>query len=150
VNVTAIVQLECADTVPPPHVPPVTAKSPAFAPPTLPSPTDNENPDKSVTVMFMVFDLVVSVPNASVLAGEIVAGIVGPVLIATVCGLDASGLSAIDSVADSVPSTPGLNFTEIEHVALAASVDVHVLVPLIEKSPALVPLKLSLRLTDRV
>jgi len=105
------VHVECADTVPPPHVPPVTAKSPAFAPLILPSLTASENPDRSVTVMFMVFDLVVSVPNASVLAGETVAGIVGPVLIATVCGLDASGLSAIDSVADSVPSTPGLKLT---------------------------------------
>jgi hypothetical protein len=111
VNFTAIVQLECAGTVPPPHVPPVTAKSPAFAPPILPSLTDSKNPDKLVTVIFLVFDFVVSVPNASVLAGDTVAGIVGPVLIATICGLDESGLSAIESVADSVPSTPGLNFT---------------------------------------
>ena len=146
----AIAQLECADTVPPPQVPPVTAKSPAFAPLILLSLTGSENPDRSVTVIFLVFDFVVSVPNASVLAGETVAGIVGPVLIATVCGLDPSGLSAIDSVADSVPSTPGLNFTTIEHVVFAASDAVQVLLPLIEKSPALVPLKLSLRLTARL
>jgi hypothetical protein len=119
------VQLEFPATVPPPHVPPVTAKSPAFAPMTLLSPTGSANPDKFVTVIFLVFDFDMSVPNASVLGGITVAGTVAPVLIATVCGLDGSGLSAIDSVVDSVPSAPGLNFTSIAHVVFAASVAGH-------------------------
>ena len=106
VNVTAIVQLELAGAVAP-HVPPVTAKSPAFAPPKL-SLMGSGNPDRLVTVAFSVLDVVldVSVPYASV-TGVTVAGIVDPVLSATVDGLSGSGLSATVSVADSVPSTPG-------------------------------------------
>ena len=78
-----------------------------------------------------------------------VAGTVGPVLSAIRCGLSGSGLSETDSVADSVPSAPGAKLTMIEHDFKAPSVVVHV-PPLIEKSPALAPLKLSLRLTDWV
>ena len=83
------------------------------------------------------------------MTGATVAGIVDPVLSATVDGLSGSGLSATVSVADSVPSTPGLNVTVIVHEVLAASVEVQV-PPVIEKSAAFVPLKLSLRLTGWV
>jgi hypothetical protein len=47
VNVIAIVHVEFPATDAP-QVPPVTAKSPAFAPVVLPSLTDNENPDRLV------------------------------------------------------------------------------------------------------
>jgi hypothetical protein len=82
VNVTATVQLDFGDAVAV-HVPPVTAKSAAFAPLML-SLNGRENPDRLVTVVFKVFDgtFDVNVPNASV-AGATVAGIVGPVLITT-------------------------------------------------------------------
>src|ERR1700691_1365926 len=80
VNVTAIVHDEFgpADA---PQVPPVTTKSPGFAPLIL-SPTGSATLDKLVTVTSLVLDLVVSVPNATV-SGVTVAGIVGPVLSAT-------------------------------------------------------------------
>ena len=80
VKVTAIVQLELGDAAAP-QVPPVTVKSPAFAPLKL-TPRDSENPDKLMTVALRVFDVVV-VPYASEV-GVTVAGIVGPVLSATV------------------------------------------------------------------
>ena len=50
-----------------PHVPPVTAKSPAFAPLGLPSPTDSANPDRFVTVTLLVFGdvLAVRIPYGS-------------------------------------------------------------------------------------
>ena len=57
VNVIAIVQFELGNPTAP-QVPPVTAKSPAFAPLKL-SPRDGENPDKLVIVAFSVFDVVV-------------------------------------------------------------------------------------------
>jgi hypothetical protein len=81
VNVTAIVhdEFEAADV---PQVPPVTAKSLAFAPLIL-SPTGNATFDRLVTVRSRVLDEVVSVPNATV-TGVTVAGIVIPVLSATV------------------------------------------------------------------
>ena len=83
VNVTATVQLDFGDAIAV-HVPPVTAKSVAFAP-LMPSLNGSENPDRLVIVVFNVFDgtFDVSVPNASVV-GATVVGIVGPVLIATV------------------------------------------------------------------
>jgi hypothetical protein len=83
VNVTATVQLDFGDAVAV-HVPPVTVKSLAFAPLML-SLKGSENPDTLVTVVFNVFDgtFDVSVPYASV-AGRTVAGMVGPVLSATV------------------------------------------------------------------
>lgn len=81
VKVTAMVHCEAGKTVLP-QVPPVTAKSPAFAPLKL-SLKDSENGDRLVTVSFRAFDAFVSVPCASV-AGMTVAGIVGPVLSATV------------------------------------------------------------------
>jgi len=83
VNVTAIVHDEFAAAVSSVHVPPVTAKSLAFAPLKL-SFMDSENFDRLVTVTFLVNDgvLAVSVPYASVV-GVTVAGIVGPVLSAT-------------------------------------------------------------------
>ena len=81
VNVTAMVQSDPGKTVLP-QVPPVTAKSPAFAPLKL-SLKDSENGDRLVTVSLRDFDAFVSVPYASV-AGMTVAGIVGPVLSATV------------------------------------------------------------------
>ena len=64
-------------------------------------------------------------------------------------GLSGSGLSDIVSVPDSVPRTPGVKLTIIVHEARGARVVVQV-PPLLEKSAALVPLKLSLRVTDRV
>jgi hypothetical protein len=105
VNVIRIVHDEFAVTDDP-HVPPVTAKSPALAPPILPSLTDNENPDRFVTVIFFVFDGVfaVSVPNASVVAGTTVAGIFSAVVNETKYGPSVSGLSLTVIVADSVPN----------------------------------------------
>jgi hypothetical protein len=83
VKVTAIVQVELGGAVVP-QVPSVTAKSLAFAPLKF-SLTDSENPDRLVIVTSLVFYGVweVSVPYASV-TGVTVAGIVGPVLSATV------------------------------------------------------------------
>lgn len=81
VNFTAIVQCELGNAIVP-QVPPVAAKSPAFAPLKL-SLKGNENGDKLVTVAFKVLVVVFSVPYAS-LPGVTVEGIVGPVLIATV------------------------------------------------------------------
>ena len=80
VNFTAIVHDECAAAVAP-QVPPATVKSLAFAPLKL-SLNGSENPDRLVTVAFKVFDVVFSVPYA-IEVGVTVAGIVGPVLIAT-------------------------------------------------------------------
>lgn len=80
VNLTATVQLEFGDAVAV-QVPPLTVKSPAFAPLKL-SLRGSENPDKLLTVAFNVFDAVFSVPYANV-AGRTVAGMVGPVLSAT-------------------------------------------------------------------
>ena len=82
VNVTAIVHDDLAAAVSV-HVPPVTAKSPAFVPLKL-SLKGTKNFDRLVTVAFSVFDFIfdVSVPYASVI-GVTVAGIVGPVLSAT-------------------------------------------------------------------
>ena len=83
-NVIAIVHVEFADTVPP-HVPPVTAKSPAFGPVVLPSLTDSDDPDRFVTAIFNSFGDVfaVSVPNASV-DGDTVAGMFSAVVNETV------------------------------------------------------------------
>ena len=83
VNVTANVHDEFAGAVEP-QVPPVTAKSVEFGPLKL-SLTDSGKPELLVIVTSLVFGevLAVSLPNAS-LAGAIVAGIVGPVLSATV------------------------------------------------------------------
>ena len=80
VNVTAIVQRKPGKAVLP-QVPPVTAKSPAFAPLKFPL-KGSENVDRLVTVRFRVLDVVFSVPYASV-TGVTVAGIVGPLVIAT-------------------------------------------------------------------
>ena len=143
VKVTAIVQLDSGVAVAP-HVPPVTAKSPAFAPLKL-SLTDNAVFDRLVTVTFSVLDEVDSVPYASV-TGVTVAGIVCPVLSATVYGLSGSGLSAIDSVPDSVPKALAVKVTSSVHAVPAARVAVQV-PPLIEKSGAFVPLKFSLNVT---
>jgi hypothetical protein len=80
-KVTAIVQLELGGAIVA-QVPPVTAKSFALFPLKL-SPTDSGNPDRLVTVTFLVFDgTLVSVPYASVI-GATVVGIVDPVLSAT-------------------------------------------------------------------
>jgi hypothetical protein len=129
VNVTAIVHDEFGAAVPPMHVPPpVTAKSLAFVPLKL-SLIGSENFDRLVTVTVLVFGdvLAVSVPYASV-TGVTVAGIVGPVLsaIGGYDGLNGSGLSETDSVADSVPRAPGVKVTVIVQAALAASVRVQV------------------------
>ena len=80
VNVTAIVQREFGKAVLP-QVPPVTAKSAAFAPSKFPA-KGSENVDRLVTIRFKVLDVVFSLPYASV-AGVTVAGIVGPLLSAT-------------------------------------------------------------------
>jgi hypothetical protein len=148
VNLTAIVHDELADTIVP-QVPPVTVKSPEFALLTMLSLTGRENADLLVTVTSLVFGDVraVSVPYASV-TGVIVAGIVGPVVSATMYGLSGSGLSLTVSVADSAPSAPGTKVTVVVQAVLAASVPVQV--PLIEKSEALASLRLSLRLTGWV
>ena len=145
VNVTAIVQLESGDAEPP-QVPPVTEKSPAFVPLKL-SLTGSGNPDRFFTVTFFVFEdcFDVSVLYA-IVAGVTVAGIVAPVLSATVYGLSGSGLSETDSAADSVPSAPGVKVTAIVQVVLAARLVVQV-PPVIEKSAASVPLKLLLSVT---
>jgi hypothetical protein len=145
VNVTAIVHDELADTVEP-QVPPVTLKSVAFAPLKL-SITDSGNPDLLVTVTSLVFvgAFAVSVPYAKV-TGVTFAGTVGPVMSVTTYGLSGSRLSATDSIADSVPSAPGLKVTVIVHPFSAPSVPEQV-PPVIEKSAALVPLKLSLSVT---
>ena len=71
-------ELVQADNVSPPLT---TAKSLAFAPLKL-SFNASENPDRLVTVAFNVFDVVVRVPYA-IEFGVTVAGIVGPVVIAT-------------------------------------------------------------------
>ena len=149
VNVTAIVHDEFADSIGP-QVPPFTAKSLAFGPLVLLSLTDSVKPDRLVTVRSLVFvgTLAVRVPYASVAAGVTVAGTVGPVVIATICGPSGSGLSVTVRVADSVPSEPGTKVTVVVQAVLAASVVPQV--PLIEKSEWLAPLKLSLRLTDWV
>ena len=148
VNVTAIVQLESAVSVEP-QVPPVTVKSLWFVPLIL-SLKGSENPDRLVTVTFSVFGdvLAVNVPYASV-SGVTVAGIVAPVLSVTVWGLRESGSAATDSVADSVPRAPGVKLTVIEQAVLAARVAVQV-PAVIEKSAALLPLKLSLSVTGWV
>jgi hypothetical protein len=82
-NVTAIVQLVFGGAVDP-QVPPVTVKSVAFGPLKF-SLTDSGNPDRLVTVTFLVLVGVfeVSVPYASFI-GVTLVGIVGPVLSATV------------------------------------------------------------------
>jgi len=80
VNFTAIVHDEFAAAIAP-QVPPATVKSVEFAPLKL-SLNGSANPDKFVTVAFKVFDVVFSVPKA-IETGVTVAGIVGPVLIAT-------------------------------------------------------------------
>jgi len=146
VNVTAIVHEELGDTIGPQVPLPVTEKSVAFVPLML-SLSGSANPERLVTVVFSVFDgtFVVSVPYASV-AGRTVAGIVGPVVIATGLGLSGSGLSATDSVADSVPSALGEKLTIIEHDVSASRV-VPQVPPLTEKSEGLAPLKDSLRAT---
>ena len=81
VNFTPIVHDEFAAAIAP-QVPPPTVKSLAFAPLKL-SLNGNENPDRLVTVAFTVFDVVFSVSKAMEV-GVTVAGMVGPVLIATV------------------------------------------------------------------
>ena len=108
VNVIAIVHDEFAATDDP-HVPPVTAKSPAFAPLTLPSLTDSDDPDRFVTVMSLVLFgcATVVVPNASVVAGATVAGIFSAVVNDTVYGPSESGLSVTVMFADSVLSEVG-------------------------------------------
>jgi hypothetical protein len=80
VNFTATVHDECAAAVAP-QVPPATAKSLAFAPLKL-SLDGSEDPDRLVTVAFNVLEVVFRVPYA-IVAGATVAGIVGPVLVAT-------------------------------------------------------------------
>ena len=83
VNLTAIVQLELGVAVEL-QVPPVTVKSLWFVPPKR-SLIGSENFDKLVTVTFFVFDVIfdVRMPYASAV-GVTVAGIVAPVLSATV------------------------------------------------------------------
>jgi hypothetical protein len=93
VNVIAIVHVEFPATDSP-HVPPVTAKSPAFGPLMLLL-TNRTDEDRFVTVMSFVFVgvLAVSVPNASVAAGVTVAGMFSPVVNETLYGPSVSGLS---------------------------------------------------------
>ena len=150
VKVTAIVQAELGDAEAP-QVPPFTAKSPAFVPLML-SPIGSENFDRLVIVTFLVFDdiLAVSVPYASV-TGVTVAGIVSPVLsaIGGYDGLNGSGLSETDSVADSVPRAPGVKVTVITQAVFGASVGVQV-TPVTLKSPPLGPPKVSLSVTGWV
>jgi hypothetical protein len=81
VNFTAIVHDEFAAAIAP-QVPPAIVKSIAFAPLKL-SLSGSGNPERLVTVTFNVFDVVFNVPYAIEL-GATVAGMVGPVLIATV------------------------------------------------------------------
>src|SRR5579863_2459766 len=108
VNEIAIVHVEFAGTDDP-QVPPVTAKSLAFVPVTLPSLTDRANADRFVTVMSFVLSgcATVVVPNASVVAGVNVAGIFCAVVNETVYGASVSGLSVTVIVADSVPNCVG-------------------------------------------
>lgn len=80
-NFTASVHDEFAAAIAP-QVPPPTVKSLAFAPLKL-SLNGSGNPDKFVTVAFKVFDVVFSVPYA-IEVGATVAGMVGPVLNATI------------------------------------------------------------------
>src|ERR1700735_836102 len=97
VKVTATVQVELGG-VATPQVPPVTAKSPGFAPLKL-SPIGSENPDRLSTVAFNVFDGIFAVrgPYAS-FAGVTVAGIVAPVLSEISVGPSGSGLAVTESV----------------------------------------------------
>ena len=81
INFTAIVHDEFAAAIAP-QVPPATVKSIALAPLKL-SVSGSENPERLVTVTFKVFDVVFSVPKAMEV-GVTVAGMVGPVLSATV------------------------------------------------------------------
>ena len=143
VNVTAIVHDEFAAAVAP-QVPPVTVKSVPLAPLKL-SLTGSVTFDRFVSVTLFDFEAVVSVPYASV-TGVTVAGIVGAVVSATAYGLSGSGLSAIDNVADSVPSALAVKVTVKVQALLAASVAVQV-PPVIAKSEALGPLKFSLNVT---
>jgi len=143
VKVTAIVHDVFAGAVAL-QVPPVTAKSPEFAPLKV-SPTVNASFDRLVTVTLLVLDEVVSVPYAIVI-GVMVAGIVGAVLSAIGYGLSGSGLSAMDSVPDSVPSAVAAKVTLSVHEVPAARVVVQV-PPVIEKSAALVPPNCSFKVT---
>ena len=81
VNFTAIVHDECAAAIAP-QVPPATVKSLGLAP-LKPSLSGSENLDRLVTVAFKFFDAVLSVPK-EIEVGATVAGMVGPVLSATV------------------------------------------------------------------
>ena len=81
INFTAIVHDEFAASIAP-QVPPATVKSLALAPLRL-SLKGSENPETLVTVTFEVFDVDFNVPKA-IEVGVTVAGMVGPVLIATV------------------------------------------------------------------
>ena len=81
INFTAIVHDEFAAAIAP-QVPPATVKSIALAPLKL-SLCGSENPDRLVTVAFKVLDVVFNVPKA-IEVGVTVAGMVGPVLSATV------------------------------------------------------------------
>jgi hypothetical protein len=76
------------------------------------------------------------------LVGSAESAIVAAVLSETLYGLSGSGLSEIDSAADSVPDTLGLNVTVIVQALPAASFFAQV-PPLIEKSLALLPLTFS-------
>ena len=80
VNFTAIVHDEFATAIAPQVSPPI-VKSLAFAQLKL-SLNGSENPERLVTVTFKVFDVVLSVPYA-IEVGATVAGMVGPVLSAT-------------------------------------------------------------------
>src|ERR1700723_1698634 len=113
VKVTATVQLKFGDAVAL-QVPPVTAKSGAFAPLRV-SLRGSENPDRLVTVTVFVLDgtFEVRVPYAS------------------------------------VAGAPGLKVTIIEQTFCAPRFAVQV-PPVIEKSAALVPLKLSISVTGCV
>ena len=146
VKVTGITQTELLA-----HVPVgATPKSAAF-PPVMPWVSDSVNGERLVT--FKVLRVLVAdcatLANARV-GGATVAGIVGPVVSATVCGPSGSGLSETVSVADSVPSTPGANDTVIVQAFDAARVEVQVPPPVTEKSLALLPLKPSLSVTGCV
>ena len=81
VNFTAIVHDEFAGAIAP-QVPPAAVKSLEFAPLKL-SLNGSENLDRLVIVAFKFFDAVLSVPKA-IEVGATVAGMVGPVLSATV------------------------------------------------------------------
>lgn len=145
VNITGIAQ-----TVLPAQVPPgATLKSALFGPLMLWL-SVSVNGERLVTfrVLRVLLADCATFANAR-LAGAIVAGIVGPVVIAIVWGPSGSGLSETVSVAASVPSTPGANDTVMVQVLEAARVEVQV--PTVtEKSAGLVPLKLSPRDTGCV